>query len=117
VKHGGLKLLERNLCRLTSPYKTEVHRGHEVSKTNVRWIHCIFRNDPCSLQSRTGGSHDPTCMGSIYSDLRTLFWIQQHPRTAAASQHQSYYRRITNSPCGVLGFFPNNRLMSKKVSY
>lgn len=120
MKHGGLKLLERSLHRLTSRYKTDARRGHErISKPNVMWIQCIFRTDPCSSQSRKGGSCDPTCMGSICSYLGTLFWIQQHPCTAAASQHQNHYRRTTNSPCveqGV-GFFPNNPLMSKKIRY
>ena len=120
MKHGGLKHLERRLYRLTSRYKTDVRRGREKSsKPNVMWIQCIFRNDPCSLQSRKGGSCGPICIGSICSRLRTLFWIQQHPHTAAAGQHQNCYRSTTNSPCAEwsVGFLPNNPLMSKKIRY
>lgn len=80
MKRGGLKLLERSPCKLTSHYKTDIRRGRErISKLHVMWIQCIFRNDPCSLQTRKGGNRDPTCTGSICSDLRTSLWDPAAP--------------------------------------
>lgn len=72
MKHGGLKLLESSPGRLTPCYKTEARGGRErVSKPNITWVRGGFRDGPRSLQSRVGGSRDPTCTGSVCPDFRT----------------------------------------------
>lgn len=49
MKPGGLKLLERSPCKLTSRYKADVSRQCErISKWNITYIQSIFGRSPAA---------------------------------------------------------------------
>lgn len=96
MKPGGLKLLERSPCKLTSRYKADVSRRCErISKWNITYIQSIFGRSPAAGKAEGMVTVTPPAQRALALIYRHCSGMQQHPHTAAVDRYYHHCRMPT----------------------